>query len=445
MKIFFSRGCTPSKIQLFSKIAFALEEKGPECIHLSFNDIEKYLYKKYDRKTLKLKKLVDNLNEFNYYKNFSELEIDEMIRFEKEYNLKLFKESNEKKLKNLVKIFLEVLRSLDEKDNIDIFILWNNNFLFDRVAYYYAKKNNKKTYIMEQGYFRPFTLSFDSKGVNNESSIPKSREFFENVVIKRELMEQFLDAPLEATEVKDIPYSLKAYKLYILKNRVVKLFCGDKYEANFISKRVNLKKMFVKKSNKILTQVDFNKKEDYIFVPFQVETDSQLILNSPNIKKMEHLVKEVIKAVEKYNEKNKKTYKIFFKTHPKDFNVNKAKLEEIIKNNKIANIFEVGNTDEFIKNSKLVITINSTVGIEALREGKPVITLGDTFYNIDGIVNHCKDLNNLSECINESLNSQKNIELTNKFLYYLRFKYFKEVFWENANMSSIRKIAKEIA
>ena len=39
---------------------------------------------------------------------------------------------------------------------------------------------------------------------------------------------------------------------------------------------------------------------------------------------------------------------------------------------------------EVLKKAELVITLNSTVGIEALLYGKPVLTLGDAFYNIKG-------------------------------------------------------------
>ena len=70
-----------------------------------------------------------------------------------------------------------------------------------------------------------------------------------------------------------------------------------------------------------------------------------------------------------------------------------------------------------------MITINSTVGIESLLYYKPVITLGNAFYNIDGIVYHADNFENLDILIEKALNAPVKQDLINKFLYYLKFHY----------------------
>ena len=47
------------------------------------------------------------------------------------------------------------------------------------------------------------------------------------------------------------------------------------------------------------------------------------------------------------------------------------------------------NTQELIEKSAAVVTVNSTVGIEAMLHLKPVITLGDAFYAVPGLVRPC--------------------------------------------------------
>ncbi|WP_413378259.1 hypothetical protein [Alkalihalobacillus sp. 1P02AB] len=81
------------------------------------------------------------------------------------------------------------------------------------------------------------------------------------------------------------------------------------------------------------------------------------------------------------------------------------------------------NIHSLIKNALAVITINSTVGIEALTQHKRVITLGEALYNIEGITWHCKHPSDLANVLKTSLNEQVNHSLIDKYLYYLRFHY----------------------
>ena len=41
--------------------------------------------------------------------------------------------------------------------------------------------------------------------------------------------------------------------------------------------------------------------------------------------------------------------------------------------------------DKLLDGARGVVTVNSTVGLWALRAGRPVITLGDAIYDIDGL------------------------------------------------------------
>ena len=81
------------------------------------------------------------------------------------------------------------------------------------------------------------------------------------------------------------------------------------------------------------------------------------------------------------------------------------------------------NTRELIKRSRLVVTINSTVGIESLLYYKPVITLGNAFYNIEGLTFPCQNIKELDLLIEKSINKKINKNLIDKFLFYLKFMY----------------------
>ena len=79
--------------------------------------------------------------------------------------------------------------------------------------------------------------------------------------------------------------------------------------------------------------------------------------------------------------------------------------------------------EPLIEKALAIITINSTVGIEALSQYKHVITLGEALYNIEGIAHHCPHPSHLAETLATVLKQEINQELIDQFLYYLRFIY----------------------
>ena len=119
----------------------------------------------------------------------------------------------------------------------------------------------------------------------------------------------------------------------------------------------------------------------YIFVPFQVQLDSQLLLHSPWIYGMHHFFDVVTEAA---NRVPGGPPILVFKEHPScparypELQARAAEVGGVL--------FANGNsTDELIRNACGVVTINSSVGTESLLLGRPVVALGDAIYGIAGV------------------------------------------------------------
>lgn len=280
--------------------------------------------------------------------------------------------------KRLYAYFLKLLK----KKNIDMIIVWNGSRLVSAAGLAAAKELGVKTLYMENGYF-PYTIVMDPKGVNAESSLfGKSSEEYLEIEVNSSRYQYFLE--------------------------------------NGIGKRALRKSNDESEEEKIVTE------KEYIFIPFQVHDDTQIIFNSPYIKTMEKLLELVYENVSRYNDENGSDYWIAVKEHPSDHGrVDYSELFEMYKDKKII-FYKKANTDQLIKNSKLVVTVNSSVGLESLFRGKPVMSLGKAFYNIDGIVTNVKSEENFYEKLCVSLEERVNKELIAKFLYYLRFHYLVE-------------------
>lgn len=267
--------------------------------------------------------------------------------------------------------------------HIDLVCVWNGSLIPLAAATIIAKKLGKKTLYFENGYL-PGTTVVDPKGVNNHNSlVGLSKSFYETVEID--------EAKLEKIR-KERPVA-----------RTIKRKWYDR----------------LKLSNQSPEHDAVSLPEHYILIPLQVHDDTQILLHSPNIKSMDQLVDCVTTAVEQYNICSDIPISIVVKAHPSDSGrIDYSKIEQTCRKKK-ALFLRYYPTQTLIKQAAGIITINSTVGIEALIQHKPVITLGNAFYNVPGIVHHVDDPKMLPDMIPVIANQQVNHRLIDQFLYYL--------------------------
>lgn len=219
----------------------------------------------------------------------------------------------------------------------------------------------------------PGKTFWDIEGSNAKSYLYNHIEILDNYEVdqieylnwKKEYIKRNFKQHLvkQATGLKHFNY------LYGLIGRFNFLFTGlSLYKFDILTKM----KYFIKsRTIKIkYDEVDISK-EKYIFFPMQVASDSQIILNS-DIGLFDVLKYSIEKA-----EKSK--LKLVVKLHPAERNIDVIyrilKLREKYKFNIVDN-----NTFEVIENAQKVITINSTVALEAMILDKPVEILGRSFY-----------------------------------------------------------------
>lgn len=130
--------------------------------------------------------------------------------------------------------------------------------------------------------------------------------------------------------------------------------------------------------------------QGYVFVPFQVVEDSNIYFHSPHLRNMRELFDWLVQAVEKRPDLH-----IVIKPHPgcpEDYRDLYAAHPRI-------RFVEDMDTRQLIHGARAVVTINSTVGMEALQAGKPLVVLGDAIYHIEGLVQTATNVNELIEAL----------------------------------------------
>tara|TARA_B100000446_G_scaffold137237_2_gene129540 strand:+ start:1206 stop:2345 length:1140 start_codon:yes stop_codon:yes gene_type:complete len=242
-----------------------------------------------------------------------------------------------------------------------LFVL-NGAHYKQQAAISWAREAGLKVAYLELG-FLPNTMALDGAGVNYANSIPRQAAFYRNYSPRGEVA--------DATLVRRPPRKP----------------VGEPIELP----------------------------ARYLFVPFQVYDDTQILIHSPWVPSMEALYQALVETVDalpgdcvyvvKEHPTSKKAYPELHGRHPRILFAN------------------ANDTQQLIERSLGVITVNSTVGIESLLLGRPVITLGNACYNIEELVAHADNRDTLCGLVSDPQALPFDGALVRHFVAWLREQY----------------------
>lgn len=236
----------------------------------------------------------------------------------------------------------------------------------------------------------PNTTTFDLNGVNAHNSVPRNIEFYINYRMPR------ANPKLSSTKLVQRKFH-------------------------------RLKKSYSQQS-------DFHHPlpKKFIFVPFQVLFDSQVLLNSPNIANMHELYGWIEFTASRCSDS---TIQFVLKEHPSDPHRYK---DLHFRNPRI--IFSNKGTQELVEQSQAVITINSSVGLESLLLGKRVFVLGEACYAIEGMTKPIQSKQKLLKRVNQLDSWQLDLPLVEKFLSYLKVDYCVRGSWRTPDQRHLEEV-----
>lgn len=268
-------------------------------------------------------------------------------------------------------------------------VIWNGLKFRQCIAVAAAKAQRVNGLYMENGLL-PGMTTLDGKGINFRNSVPRNDEFFNQ-----------LDS--------------------------------HSFTPNLVEQLAQpLKEQFADKPSSL--------PEDYIFVPFQVNTDSQVILFSPWIKDMMDLVDQLEQVSQNLGADMPN---IVFKPHPacdQDYN---ALISQYRDHEKLH--FDTQTpTPVLIQHADAVATINSTVGIESLLLDKKLITMGQAFYQLPELALTAHSQQALSDCLQQVQNWQPNQVLRSAFFNYLANDYQVAGRWQEASNEHLSTCAAKL-
>ncbi|EKF0076678.1 capsule biosynthesis protein [Campylobacter coli] len=284
---------------------------------------------------------------------------------------------DEKDLENFYESFFK-------EKKIDAIVMYNDCRLIHAKAIKVAKGLGIGIWIFEEGYLRPYCITFEKDGINANSSLPRDKNFYLSCNI------------LTKESIKEIPGGFKfmAFSafLYWLFSFLLAPFFNNKLHHRTLFPfeflfwfRSLYRKYLYKLTEKKLNQKIYSLEKKYFLAILQVYNDTQI--KHHYRKSIEEFIEELILSFA--NHARAKSY-LVFKHHPMDRgyrNYSKLINELSQKYHVEGRIFYVHDTylPTLLKNALGCITINSTVGLSAILEGCPTKVCGNAFYNFEGL------------------------------------------------------------
>ena len=359
---------------------------------------------------------------------------DDLVIAEKTKNLyseKLKKIEGIKLKKNNLKYmarYISYLRNFLKEEKIDLVTMHNDLRWQHALSIQVCKELNLKYIVTERGIFRPNTITVDFKGVNANSSLPKNKEFYKKAKIHKKSL---INYRLSKIIILKTNIKFVIFILFSKIGQVLKINCQIKNKEHSFLKYMNI---FVRQQVNWRRSKNINLPRRYIFVPIQVNEDTQILVHS-DFNNMQEFISKVENDVYSLDS----DLSLVFKIHPMESGAVRYKFNDksIVVDTDIARL---------IKDSEFVVTINSTVGLEAIQLNKVVLVLGESFFKIDGIV-ICSSKDSFRDDLIRIINKKiiiVDIESMNSFMEYLMYKYQVNGNLFNYNNTTMKELAKRI-
>jgi capsular polysaccharide export protein len=278
---------------------------------------------------------------------------------------------------------------LVQEHQIDAVVVFGQSRPLHAAALSKARVLGLAVFVFEEGYLRPDYVTLEQGGVNAESSLPRSADFY------RALDLAPLPKPLPTRQKFGevawiaIEYAMamwvgrRRYPHYVHHRCLHPIYEGLRWVRN--ARRSHVSRWIERKAMGELTAIGRHKR--YFLVPLQVHNDAQVLCHSP-YSGVSEMIEEVLCSFARHADRGDW---LVFKHHPLD----KPYTDYRSLIHRWARALGIQARVRYIHDQHLptllqhargVVTINSTTGLQSLFHGTPVATLGECIYAIDGLV-----------------------------------------------------------
>lgn len=174
-----------------------------------------------------------------------------------------------------------------------------------------------------------------------------------------------------------LPANILPYKNWFIESKKIPIeWAREQEQAHRRKKRILRTRRIINRQTALPPPLT----EPFLFVPLQVSKDSQLRMFGGSFRTIESFVDGLREASKKLPE----GWYLRIKEHPSSKVFLFKEFEKIFDD---APMFVDNKTDTFelVKNSRGIVTVNSSIGLQAMFFKKPVVAAGQCFWAIEGV------------------------------------------------------------
>ena len=284
------------------------------------------------------------------------------------------------------------LRRLIEERGIRHIFMYGDFIIPHRIAIEEARNLGVEAWVFELGYLRPNYVTLERDRVNARSNLNKPAAFYRELPQCDQLPQNIvLDPGWRWRKAWKAPTFIQhAFTRYPIIEGEHKLqpspgflWCQVRGTWRYWLYRWQEKAV----KQRLLEHCSF------FLAVLQVSSDSQIQMGSP-YRGMHDFIEDVIRSFAGHAHASDH---LAFKHHPRDrgYNNYASLIRLLAKQYGVTgrvHYFHDGPLSRYLRTCRGVITVNSTVGLQALFHAVPTKTMGDTFYNLEGLTDQ-KPLN----------------------------------------------------
>lgn len=311
---------------------------------------------------------------------------------------------------------------------IDILLLIGDSRLPFEIATQLAKNLDIKIFYIEQGPFQ--TTILDTKGVNANLSV-RGYQTKETITEK-----QKQQAYTTLTRKKNKKYFRNP--IYRGLDYIIELFIKNTplYPADLKIDFSVLNKQKAEIKFKQFKKNEHLGKNIFLFA-CQVPFDVNITHHSPYFKTHVEILKEIYCNLPPNSI-------LLVREHPIYKNQYGEEFYSIIRENQGVFLDNTFSLNQILNLSNVIIVVNSTVGLEAITQYKPVLVLGNAYYDSSGICVKYSSDNSMQNFLMDTLNYTPNKSAVLNFINHLQKQSLLTGFITEKNTSISTNIAKKI-
>jgi len=276
------------------------------------------------------------------------------------------------------------LRALLADHGICHVFMYGDFIIPHRIAIEEANCVGVEAWVFELGYVRPNYVTLERNHVNSRSNLNQSAEYYRSLPLVKRLPVCQLEPGLRWRKVWKLPtfiqHSLVRYRIIEGEHKLqpTPLFLWFQLRGSW--------RYWIYRFQERSTKKKLLENFSYFLAILQVSSDSQIQMGS-GYRGMHDFIEDIICS---FALGAHPSDHLAFKHHPRDRGYNNYKdlISLLAQRHDVVgrvHYFHDGPLSRFLRTCRGLITVNSTVGLQALYHAVPTKAMGHTFYNIPGL------------------------------------------------------------